>query len=50
MDKLYVYRPGVNGYDKTVSEMSDLSEMPVEVLPGCVIRFDGMKKRYEAAT
>ena len=45
-DRLYVYRPGANGYDKTVSEMSGLSEMPVGVLPGCVIRFDAMKKRY----
>jgi len=45
-DRLYVYRPGVNGYDETVIEMSGLSEMPVEILPGCVVRFDDMKKRY----
>jgi Uma2 family endonuclease len=45
-DRLYVYRPGVNGYNETVNEMSGLSEMPVEVLPGCVVRFDDMKKRY----
>jgi Uma2 family endonuclease len=59
-DRLYVYRPGVNppprsdraevplrnGYDETVSEMPGLSEMPVGVLPGCVLRFDDMKKRY----
>jgi len=45
-DRLYVYRPGVNGYDETVREMPGLSEMPVEVLPGCVVRFDDMKQRY----
>jgi Uma2 family endonuclease len=45
-DRLYVYRPGVNGYDETAREMSGLSEMPVGVLPGCVIKFDDMKKRY----
>jgi Uma2 family endonuclease len=45
-DRLYVYRPGVNGYDETVIEMPDLSEMPVRVLPGCVLKFDEMKKRY----
>jgi len=45
-DRLHMYRPGVNGYDETVSEMPGLSEMPVRVLPGCVLRFDDMKKRY----
>jgi len=44
--KLYVYRLGENGYDEMVRDLSDLSEMPVEVLPGCVLKFDEMKARY----
>jgi len=45
-DKLYVYRLGAKGYDEVVRDISGLSEMPVEVLPGCVLKFDGMKERY----
>jgi len=45
-DKLYVYKPGENGYDGTARDLSDLSEMPVEILPGCVLKFDEMKARY----
>jgi len=44
-DRLYVYTSGVNGYDETVIEMPGLSEMPVRVLSGCVLRFDDMKKK-----
>jgi len=45
-DKLYVYKLGANGYDGTARDLSGLSEMPVEVLPGCVLKFDEMKARY----
>jgi len=41
-----VYRLGANGYDEMVRDLSDLSDMPVEVLTGCVLKFDDIKTRY----
>jgi len=46
IDKLHIYKLGANGYDETVMDISSLSEMSVDILPGCVLKFDEMKNRY----
>jgi len=46
IDKLHIYKLGANSYDETVMDISSLTEMPVDILPGCVLKFDEMKNRY----
>jgi len=46
-DRLYVYRLGSNGcYEESITAMSDLTTMPVEVLCGCIVSFSDIKTRY----